>query len=65
MSMREWKISKTYAGGEYFYQIYRIRNEAEPDHSGNREVIGTLVNMEVAEKLLAIVNGEEAGKERG
>ena len=37
----KWKVSNTYAGGERFYQVYRLRDVNEVDHSGNREIAGT------------------------
>jgi hypothetical protein len=37
----KWKVSSTYAGGERFYQVYRLRDVNEVDHSGNREIAGT------------------------
>ena len=34
---QRWKVSHTYAGGEFFYQVYRIRDLDQPDHAGNRD----------------------------
>lgn len=35
----EWKVSKTPIGeGKYMYQVYRVRDAAKTDHSGNREI---------------------------
>lgn len=56
--MSEWKVSKTYAGGEYMYQVYRTLRESEPDHSGNREVIYTTDSLEKAEKYAEVMNRE-------
>ena len=33
-----WKISSDYIFGRKFYQVYRLRDINEVDHSGNREV---------------------------
>ena len=34
-----WQVSKNYFGeGRYIYQVYRIINPNEPEHSGNRIV---------------------------
>ena len=56
--MTEWKVSKTYVGGEYLYQVYRILRENEPDHSGNREVIFSVDDEQKAEKYAEIMNRE-------
>lgn len=36
----EWRVSVQYCGDEKIYQVYRIRNVNEIDHSGNREYKG-------------------------
>ncbi len=55
----EWKVSHTYAGGEYFYQVYRLRDPNGIDHSGNREIIGCFDTEKVAEKMAAELNRGE------
>lgn len=55
----EYKVSHTYAGGEMIYQVYRTRNENEPDHSGNREVVGTFDSEENAQEYCDVKNGKE------
>ena len=37
----EWRVSSNYVGGKDVYQVYRLLDVNEVDHSGNREVIGT------------------------
>lgn len=37
MAKGEWKVSKTYAAGETYYQVYRLIDKDGVDHSGNRE----------------------------
>lgn len=54
--MSKWKISKTYAGGEFLYQVYRTLRENEPDHSGNREVIYSTEKLEDAEAYAEVMN---------
>ncbi len=34
--MSKWKVSKNIVGGEAVYGIYKLRDENETDHSGNR-----------------------------
>lgn len=36
----EWKVSRNYFQGEYFYIAYRLIDKDEVDHSGNREYFG-------------------------
>lgn len=36
----KWKVSSNYVGDEKVFQVYRIRNTDEVDHSGNREYYG-------------------------
>lgn len=54
--MSTWKVSKTYAGGEFMYQVYRRLREDEPDHSGNREVIYTTDELKKAEAYAEVMN---------
>ena len=54
--MNEWKISKTCAGGEVLYQVYRRLRDDEPDHSGNREVVFTTDTFSKAVKFAEVMN---------
>ena len=54
-----WKISTNIVAGRELYQVYRIINVNEPDHSGNRETRGGLYESRIdAEKLAATLNAE-------
>lgn len=53
----EWKVSKTYAGGVVFYQVYRILNTDQIDHSGNREIVGTFNEEQDAVNYCKEMNG--------
>lgn len=39
--MDEWKVGKSCDGLEVLWQVYRLLDPGQCDHSGNREVIGT------------------------
>lgn len=52
----EWKVSHTYAGMELIYQVYRLRDTAECDHSGNREIVGTFDSEEAAQEYAEELN---------
>lgn len=55
-----WKISSDYILGRKFYQVYRLRDINEVDHSGNREVWPKVFNTkEEAEAVAAGLNREE------
>ena len=54
--MGEWKVSHTYAGGQVFYQVYRLKHPSQIDHSGNREIVGTFDTEAVAEEYAAALN---------
>lgn len=49
--MSKWKVSSTYAGGETYYQVYRIKDDDGVDHSGNREVVALYRAKDAAELL--------------
>ena len=56
--MNKWKVMKRQAGGEYYWQVYRIRNTGEADHTGNREIVDTLFySAEKAHKKADEMNG--------
>ena len=57
--MSEWRISNTYAGGERFHQVYRLRNVNAVDHAGNREVYGTYQTMDEAIRICKALNAGE------
>lgn len=59
----EWKISTNVVAGKKFYQVYRIRDLNEVEHSGNRETRGGLYeSRRDAEALARRLNSEEAVK---
>lgn len=38
----EWRVTNNYfGGGEWFYDVYRLRDRKAVDHSGNREYVMT------------------------
>ena len=55
----EWKVSTNIIGENKIYQVYRIRNTNEVDHSGNREYDKAYKNKSDALKRAAELNGEE------
>ncbi len=58
-----WMISTNQIGAKKFYQVYRIRDVNEVDHSGNRETRGGLYeSRRDAEALARRLNTEEAVK---
>lgn len=57
MQHSEWKISSNIVAGKKFYQVYRLRDVNETDHSGNRETRGGLYESRLdAEKLAEVLN---------
>ena len=59
MAKGKWRVSSTYGGGEYYYQVYRIRNLDREDHSGNREVYETYYTKEAAQEVAERLNNGE------
>ncbi len=58
-----WRVSHTYAGGSYFWQVYRLKSVCAVDHSGNREYRGGLFNSEAdAQRYADELNREECFK---
>ena len=52
----EWKVTTNFFNDKKMYGVYRIKNVAEVDHSGNREMFGGYVEHRyeaiiIAEKL--------------
>lgn len=59
----EWKISTNIVAGKEFYQVYRVIDVNEVDHSGNRETRGGFYErLRDAQKLARHLNTEEAVK---
>lgn len=58
----EWRVSSNPIAGKMFYQVYRIRNINELEHSGNRETRGCFETKTEAEKLADKLNVEEEHK---
>ena len=58
-----WKVSSNFIGDRKVYQVYRIKNTEEVDHSGNRECSGGYVTERYeAEKLAEILNQKEGSR---
>lgn len=59
----EWRISTNIVAGKEFYQVYRLLDVNEIDHSGNRETRGGLYDsIRDAKALARRLNTEEAVK---
>ena len=59
----EWRISTNPVAGKKFYQVYRIIDVDQIDHSGNRETRGGFYeSRRDAEALARRLNTEEAIK---
>lgn len=61
----KWKTSSNSVGGERFYQVVRVIDTDQVEHSGNREYYGGLLESRVdaeaiAEKLNSLEKGEES-----
>ncbi len=62
--MSEWKISSNRINGETIWQVYRLLNENEVDHSGNREYFrGVFKKREDAEATAKSLNGTPENKD--
>ena len=60
--MTEWKVSTNYVAGQKVYEVYRLIDETELHHSGNRETRGLFGTKEAAQELADKLNeglGEE------
>lgn len=58
----EWKITKNYIGGGYMYAVYRLRDAAGVDHSGNREfATGYMEDRQEAAAIAEKLNKEAEG----
>ena len=61
----EWKVSYQYINGTKLYSVYRLKNVAEIDHSGNREThSGFFEDRKSAEVYAAQLNAEENNERR-
>lgn len=61
--MRKWKITCNYINGEKYFRAYRLINEKEVDHSGNREYAGNYTkSREEAQKVADLMNAREEEK---
>ena len=47
----EWRVTCNYIGGERFYDVYRLRDLDEIDHSGNREYVDDRI-MRAIERMM-------------
>lgn len=57
--MSKWRVSSTIINGQKKYQVYRIVDDNEVDHSGNREKVGcTFSSYDLAMTVAAQMNGE-------
>lgn len=57
----EWRISTNIVAGKEFYQVYRLLDVNEIDHSGNRETRGGLYDS-IRDAKARRLNTEEAIK---
>lgn len=56
----EWKVTSNYINKNNLYTVYRIRDNIEIDHSGNREfATGYMEDKEEAIKIAAKLNEKE------
>lgn len=62
MKKKEWRVMSNPVGGTFIYQVYRIRNEREPMHSGNIEKTGEIFKTsEEAQAAADHMNMQEEG----
>ena len=61
--MSRWKVTSNYIDGGKYFRAYRLINEKEVDHSGNREYAGDYTqSREEAQKVADLMNSQEEGK---
>ena len=61
MMSSEWRVTSNFIEEQKMYQVYRLRDTAEVDHSGNREYHGDYVkNRDEAVAEAAALNKEVA-----
>lgn len=46
-----WEVAHIYGGGMSIWQVYRLRDVNEVDHSGNREYAGPVFGSEPEAKV--------------
>lgn len=60
----KWKVLSNPVGDKVVYQVYRLKRENEPMHSGNIETIGVIYEDELeAEAAADLLNMEEEDKQ--
>lgn len=58
----EWKVTTNYVCGEKLYAVYRLRDTAEIDHSGNREFATSYMEDKQEANTIAVkLNQAERG----
>lgn len=57
--MGKWQVSSNCVGNEMLYQVYRIIDDNEVDHSGNREVVASYKAKSAAELHANVLNRME------
>ena len=58
--MSKWKVTCNYINGEKYFRAYRLIDEQEVDHSGNREYSGSYTkNRAEAEAIAEKLNSQE------
>lgn len=55
----EWMVMTNFAGGECFYQVFRLKDKNAVDHAGNREIIGGFDTEEAATEFCEKLNRGE------
>lgn len=64
MELSKWRVSTNYIGGRKKYQVYRILDDSEVVHAGNRETIGCAFNdYELAMMVADQMNKKEEQNE--
>ena len=58
----KWKVTSNIIDGKKKYGVYRIKDESQPDHSGNREIYGIYHEERVTAEVLANMLNLEAGE---
>lgn len=59
----KWQVSSQYINGEEIFQVYRLRNVNEVDHSGNREYFAGTFDNEAAAQAVADKLNEDGNNE--
>ena len=56
--MSKWRVSSNTINGQKIYEVYKIIDDNEVDHSGNREKIGcTFKSYDLAQTVADQMNG--------